>query len=89
MEKLRVLKEEVDARRRRELTHKASYCGEKETKEWQKKLREKKEKVEREQRERIEWRMWEMQRTGPREDPGRWGNPPGSCLLYTSPSPRD
>ena len=62
--------------RRRESTPKPSYWGERESKQWRRKLREKKEKVERELRERLEWRMWEMQRTGGWEDPGKWFIPP-------------
>ena len=52
VEKLRVPREEADARRRSELTPRPSYWGERETKEWRKKLREEKEKVQREKRER-------------------------------------
>ena len=78
VEKLRVSKEEVDARRRRENTRKPSYWGERETKEWRRKLREEKEKVERERRERLEWRIWEMQKTEQQEDPGRRSIPPKS-----------
>ena len=74
-----------------ELTPTLAYWGERETREWCKKLREEKEKVERERIERIGWRMREMQRMEPREDCGRWGTPPGMVTGWTfemrTPSP--
>ena len=71
VEKLRIPMEEADARRRQESSPKPSYWGERETKEWRKKLREENERVERERRERLEWRIWEMQPKGQLEDSGR------------------
>ena len=59
-----------------ESTPKPSYWGERETKEWRRKLKEKKEKVETERRERIEWMVREMQMRGQLGGPGRFPSPP-------------
>ena len=88
-ERLRIPKEQAGCQRRRELTPKPSYWGEKETREWRRKLRE--EKGERERRERLEWRVREYQIRGYPEESGRRtparGNQPGWSSRTRTPSP--
>ena len=78
-EQVRLTKREAEEKRRREMTVWPSYWGERETREWRRKLVEEKKRIEKEREEKKLWHLEELKKLGYYQDPGM---PPGQRTTY-------
>ncbi|XP_078232867.1 uncharacterized protein LOC144583267 [Pogona vitticeps] len=78
-EQVCMTRQEAEERRRNEARVRPSYWGERETREWRRKLAEEKKRVEREREEKTRWHLEELRRLGYHPDPGK---PSGQQQLH-------